>query len=368
MKKSAVLAAALAFLCASPAVADYKAEYKAYKTALESGDYGAALKHGEEAWRQAEAELGDHEKTAILAYNFAVLAYDFDRAKALAAFRRSLALTERSFGALPAADIRLGIANCDLALDVPNKEKAAALRSLLEAQVDTTPVTFNAAEGWRLAGLHELNAKKFNAAKKSSDKARAIAEKLSPQPKRLIAESLAIGGISRVIGNNSRTNSTIVEAVELLDRAIVMFPPQKSIDSFDPLFSEAMLWRFAIDAMAESEDREQALKRIDKELDADAMCRWEQSRPADCEIVWEARTPPRYSAEAIKKSLIGSVLVGYDLNETGVERSVLIGALNGDALSKAAIKSMATWKLKQPVPEACRKNHVTVFKFVIKYR
>ena len=63
------------------------------------------------------------------------------------------------------------------------------------------------------------------------------------------------------------------------------------------------------------------LERVDKELDADAMCRWEQSRPADCELDWAVREPPSYPKEALRKSLIGAVLLGYDLNDFGVERT-----------------------------------------------
>ncbi|NWG91690.1 MAG: hypothetical protein HXY21_04180 [Parvularculaceae bacterium] len=363
-----VLCALATFLSATPAAADYKSEYKLYRDAFEAGDLAGALEHSGAAWKLAEAEIGDHEKTAILAFNYANLVYDFDIAKAHEAYKRALSLTEAGIGALPVEDLRLAVSVSALALDVRDKDLANAAKPVLKArQASGAGNSFMDAEGWKQLAMYDLSARQYKDAKTSSDLARSIAEKLAPKPERLIAETLSISGVALVIGANSRTSARITEAIELLDRAIVMFPPQKDIDSVHPLFAQAMLWRLSIEALASSENRKGALKRVDKELDADAMSRWEQSRPADCELKWKKRLPPRFPAVALEKNQIAAVLVGYDLNETGVERTVLIAALNGETFSKPAIESMADWELEAPVREACRKNHITVFKFVIGY-
>lgn len=155
------------------------------------------------------------------------------------------------------------------------------------------------------------------------------------------------------------------EAAEQLDRAIVLFPPQKSIDDFHPLFGQAMAWRFSVKALAESEDLASALDTIDKDLDADAMCRWDQSRPANCKLDWETRSGLVYPRSGLNRGEVGSVLVGYDVNESGVERTVVIAGVNGEKFAEAATTAMKTWRLKEPVPAECRTNHLTTFSFIL---
>ena len=66
-----VMSVWLAPTVSSYAQNEHVVHYLAYNKALDDGDSIAATEHAEAAWRTAEAELGDHQTTAILAYNFA---------------------------------------------------------------------------------------------------------------------------------------------------------------------------------------------------------------------------------------------------------------------------------------------------------
>lgn len=367
MRQSALLI--LTVLCAaaaSGAAADYKSEYKLYAAAMNEGDVDAAIRHSEEAWKQGESEIGDNRTTAILAYNFANLVYEIDPARAIPAFERTLGLIDRALSELDVNDVRLALAAAKFAASKEDKTLAVDLENeISQFEASGRPFTFVAADALKNLALRDFHAAEYKSSARWAEKAAALGEALAPKPKGLLAISYAVAGISYG-ADPFRTPAKITKAAELLDRAIVLFPPQKDIKSIHPLFAQTMAWRFSVNAIAESERRSKALDRVDKELDADAMCRWEQARPADCEIKWKERKPGQYPEKAISKGYVGSVLVGYDLNDVGVENTVVIADVNGEALSPSVLESMRHWKLEEPPISECRKNHLTVVSFVLK--
>lgn len=363
-----LLAAILAALAGgiSAASAGYIDQYKKYDAAMKAGDLKDAIEASEAAWNDAEAELGENRLTAILAYNYGLLIYDYAPPKAAAAFARSRDLVARGVADLSPLEIDLALAASQFASRGGDGADRKALEAAISAaEFGKTAPTFFLAEAWKLIAQDDFIRDRNAGALKAAEKAIEYGKLLSPAPNRLFAVAYTIGGITTLL-KEPRTNATIVRAAEHLDRAIVLFEPQKSIDEFHPLFAKAMVWRASINALAETENQTKALGKIDKNLDADALCRWQIARPPHCTVEWDKRTPPRYPSRGLKNGSVGAVLVGYDLSETGVERAVLIGGVNGEEFAEAALQSTKNWTLKSAPPPECRKNHVIVFSFVIR--
>lgn len=58
------------------------------------------------------------------------------------------------------------------------------------------------------------------------------------------------------------------------------------------------------------------------------------------------------------------MLLGYELNETGVERVVVLSdGMGGKEFGEVAANAVKSWRLSKPVPKECWKNQTAVFKF-----
>jgi len=81
-----ILAVSIAFFLPAMAYQDQNSsetpthitEYKAYMAALDSDDRNAAARHRKAAWDAVEEAHGDHQLTAILAFNYAQLVFMSD--------------------------------------------------------------------------------------------------------------------------------------------------------------------------------------------------------------------------------------------------------------------------------------------------
>lgn len=361
------LCALTALAVATPAAADYKTRYDDYRKAFEAGDLAKAVDHTQKAWREAEIALGDHKTTAILALNYANVVYDTDPAKALAAFERALAITEKGIGALNAAELRLNIAVARVAADRRDDGDVDILHSMLDAHKESgAAATYYTAEGWKIIALSEFRKGRYYAARKASDRALVDAETLDPRPGRLIAEALTLGAVADLMNESRRDGKQIAEAIERLDRAIVMFPMQESIDTIDPLLAKALLWRATAGAIARSGGSSETLRSVDEDLDADARARMKMKDTPACPVDWERQDKPAYPAEAKNDDEVGAVLIGFDLLGDRIERTVVIAEHSGGAFKDAALSAMKTWRTKEPVSNICRKNHVIVFSFSLR--
>lgn len=380
-----LLLAALSFFSVS-AAADYKSEYKAYMAAIDAGDHAKALEHGEAAWRQAEGEIGDESTTAILAYNFARLAYDVAPASALAAFERATAITAQGKGPLSGPELSLTIADLKLRLDFENQARADALEDILKKEGDGVEA-LTTARAWRTLASAKLGTSDLLQSRNAADRAIERASQIQPREDRLLAESLIVGAIAR-LAKHERTERDIVEAVALFGEAFPLFPPQADIDHFDPLLARALSWRHSIWALIQSdemkpvidriygsetriptgEDLESAYKRAAGKENPGDWFRFAAPHPAGCdiEIRWLERKPPKYPRQALRKLNVGSILIGYDLNETGVERAVILADFPESGFGEAVVESMKEWRLAKPAAEECRKNHATHFAFIVR--
>jgi hypothetical protein len=378
-------AAAVCVIAAAPALADYKSEYKAYMAAINSGDAGAALNHGEAAWRQAEAEIGDNATTAILAYNYAVLAADVYPAKGVEAFNRAIELAETPAfaGAIPLQEALMRRAETRVRAEPDNDAFAKDLEALLSA-ADAGDATMIEAQamGWRSLAAIRISEKKLDRARKAADVSVALSAKLDSPDPRLQREALFLAGLARIAGD-MRTEQDVAEAIALFDRSALLFPPQRDIDHFDPLLAQAIAWRQSVKALAESyggtptiklgsrlpdgEDLKAAYERADAKSALEEEFFWETPHPEICRTadIWSERKPPSYPTRALRKGGIGAILVGYDVDGTGVSRTVVLADFTEAGFGAAAVASMKDWRLKPGLDPACWKNLTTIFMFVL---
>lgn len=385
MKIRLSAAAAVALLAVSPAFADYKSEYKDYKAAIESRNLEKALEHGEAAWREAETEIGETTTTAVLAYNYAMLAAFAEPAKAIEAFDRAIAIAQKNGdpGAIPLQEALLRRAEARVRVDLENGALAKDLEALLDAADPADEALVEAqALGWRTLAMFQIRSRQFNRAKVTADSGVALASRLDPPDRRLQREILFLAGLARVAGD-FRTETDVIEAIALFDRSAQLFPPQKDIDHFDPLLAQTVAWRQSVKALAESygstptiksgsrlpdgEDLKAAYEQANARSSLEDEFYWETPHPDGCVApdIWSERKPPSYPPRALRKGSIGAILVGYDVDGTGVTRTVVLADFAEAGFGAAAVESMKDWRLKPGLDPACWKNKITIFMFVI---
>ncbi|HXI86794.1 MAG TPA: hypothetical protein VNH64_05015 [Parvularculaceae bacterium] len=315
--------------------------------------------------------------------NYANLIAPHAPAKALEAYERALAITRKGMGELDPAELELRVAETGLTVDIENHERALALESLLANQ-PTAPgrISEALALGWFVLAQYNANKHKYSAAKSDADKAVEAASKLDPPYPSLLAQSLLLAGGVRIT-RPDRAEKDIIEAIALFDAAFPLFPPQADIDRFDPLLARLISWRQSVAALANAygstwktktgsrlptgEDLKSAFETAQARSTVESEVRWENPHPEYCDADdnWKSRELPNYPASAVNAGLIGGIVIGYDLNDTGVERTIVLADLEKAKFGKNAVEAMANWRLAKPLPEECRKNHLAIFSFTI---
>jgi len=376
----------LTSICAfavSAAAADYKSEYRSYNSAIAEGDRVAALTHGEAAWREAEAALGDAPTTAILAYNYAVLVAESNPSKSLEAFDRAIDIAQRSEDAIPLQEARLRRAEARVRAEFENKAYTDELNSLLAASDPTAAGSAAEAQalGWRTVAITKVTARQFNQGKSAADAGLKLGPRIEPPDLRLQRELLFLAGLTRV-ASDRRSEEDIVEAIALFDRAATLFPPQRDIDHFDPLLAKVIGWRETVGSIANSygatptirtgtrlpdgADLKSAYENAVARSSLEDLYRWQTTRPAACDAdIWEKRKPPHYPAIAARRGFIGAILIGHDLDGVGVSRTVVLTDFTDAGFGAVALDSMKHWRLKPGLDPACWKNNITIFTFIL---
>lgn len=349
-------------LAATPATAfaDHKSEYAAYRQALAAGDYAKAATHGEAAWRAAETEIGDTKQTAILAFNFAELVAVREPNKAIEPYERARALSQKIDARLVAEEINAGIDYASFAARPDDVALRDALENSLTARrTKSLPATPISAYGWLLLRAFEVRQKDGGDARRFSALALADAEELgeSDYPV-LVRTALTYGAIS-LIAERKRNAASLRLARQYLHRSIALFPPQASIDSFDPMLAQAFVWLRSLELIPEAREKSGATP-------PDPPVRWIDHTNDTCAAVEFAHIKkPRYPAPSKNRGVIGSAMIGYEMSADRVSRSVVIGEMYGSGFGQAVVEAMKSWKAKSPVAPQCAKNKVLFANFKI---
>jgi TonB family protein len=348
--------------------ADYLAEYRAYDEALAGGDHAAAARHALAAWKAAEEALGDHKTTGVLAYNYGQLVLFENPEAALPALARAKDLLEAGYAELPRADLDVYIAYAIFKVRGERKEYCEPLRiALLRRDETGAAPTVESARIWLELAVGYLNAGRFEAAKESASVAEAMIAAAAPLDYRARAQAITIQGAAALLPIN-RFLSSIDEAHAQFVRAANLFPPQKDIETFDPIFAKLIAWDYATHAALQSRGDWYRDKKIEENWPGFPPL-FEGEIPAEeCSGDWESRKAPSYPDKAAGHNYIGAAIVGFHLNDDGtVEGAKLLAEVPVDTFGKYALKAAEKWRHKLPLDPrpGCRRNLLTSFIFVM---
>lgn len=360
-------AALLAFSFALPvAAADYAEEYRQYNEALAAGDQEAATVHALAAWKGAEAALGDHRTTAILAYNYGQQVLFEAPSEALPALKRAKELQDAGVAALPVDDLRLYLAFAEFKVAGERGADAFDLRSAANKR-DSSNEKASAQSSyiWLELAKYDVAVEKYDVAADSAEKAEKSLEDAIPNDYRARAQAITLRGIAALLPITYVTYR-ISEAHSHFNRAIGMFPLQTSIDSFDPVLAQAIAWDRTAHAALYSKRIDYKARTIAETWPEMPLFLSRDVEFSECKPDWGERKPPQYPALAERNYYIGVALIGYHLNEDGAVRDARVLAEVPHAVfGETALESMSAWKVKDPskIPPECMTDLWTVFTF-----
>ncbi len=365
-------------IAAPAAHADYKAEYQAFRQALTAGDYAKVAAHGEAAWRAAEKEIGDSKATAVLAFNYAEHVVINSPQEALEPYARARAISAKTTTGLVMEDIDAGAAYAQLALRPEDKTLRMALETALDARrARSLPASPVSAYGWLSLVRFDWSADDKTDALRFADRALADAEAMgAPVDPVLMRTSLISAAVLRVSRRN-RDADSVGQAVAYLDRSFQYFPPQVSIDAFDPMLARAVVWRTSIYSLARSEGAEVVTgsrlpqgEDFDNSIEANATTRiedwikWRDPYPDTCpRVEWTKKPKVKFPDASAARNILGASLIGYELSGKGVSRAVVLGETYDSGFGAAAVKAMKDWETRDHFAPACAKNHTLTVSF-----
>ena len=347
--------------------------YKQYNDALAAGDFAAAAAAGEQAWRAAEGDLGDHQTTAILAYNYASLIYYGAPERAIEPLERVIAIVGEGSGMFGAEPPELMLAFARAAAD-DDRQLKTALRARLETAESTSPeTTILSARGWFIIGAEELSRRRFQGAVDAlSFSIRHFNDFKSYAPME-VATALIARGVAYV-GDKNRNNEDIVNANFDFNNAIALFPPQTSIETFDPLLATAVAWDAVARIAADSDNSEGLMpgsnfERKAPELAGDELIKWAEPRRrfSECQFDWKPRKRPSFPTADAARGIIGGVFLGYHIEGTKVVGArVLAEVPERSRFGERALSAISTWELETPLAnEACGRNMLITYHFIL---
>jgi Gram-negative bacterial TonB protein C-terminal len=371
---AALAAAAVTIMGAARAQDDpaYLAEYKAYNQAMSAGDREAAERHGLAAWQAAEEALGDNQLTGILAFNYGQLVIFTDPKAARTALRRAKKLQNDGVVELPETDLNLFLAYAEFAVSDGRWRQANQLRNALIAiEEKGAPTNSDIATMWYKLAFSDFSRKRYKHAIESASKAETAFLVSSPENYRQRANAILIGGAARLLPFPLTVDNTQAAHNEF-SRAQNLFPPQKDLDSFDPLLAQILGWDAAADAVLGSLGEEdypdhENIDQNDPTQYYSPIFEQEEKSDEECGVGWD-RDPPKYPSQAGWKGYIGAVIIGYNLSDdTLVHDARILAEVPTKIFGDAVLSNMETWRLAAPISNdpACRLNRLAHFTFMM---
>ncbi|MAW81864.1 MAG: hypothetical protein CMI63_16640 [Parvularcula sp.] len=366
--KFAGLCAAVILLCGQAAAEDqaYLEEFRAYTSALDEGDLEAALRHGYAAWQSAEAELGDDKLTAILAYNYGQLAIYSDPSKANIALARAKELAGAGLADLPKTELELYLAYTAFKLDEDSRRAGNALRDMLEQLVDNNaPPNRDTATMWYELASADMKNKRYRDARESASRAEAMIAAVFPDNYRTRAAAIMFQGVS-LLAPMPRKERTIIQAIEKFQEAVLLFPPQESIENFDGILAQIFAWQAAAKAVYLSNDFSR--RRLPEGTSEFDLFEGEHLSFEQCGGAWAEREPPNYPRRELFRGYVGAVLIGFNFaDDTNLHDVRILAEVPERSFGDAVLEEVSNWKLTAPLPDdaRCRKNKMTWVTFVI---
>jgi hypothetical protein len=369
------LTAALSVLAAYASATNTKAylvEYQAYTAALASGDNETAEIHGLAAWKAAEESLGDHRLTGILAFNYGRLIIFKATEKAAVPLRRASELQQTGLVELPQGALRLYLSYAEFAASGFDEGPAEELRETLDAVgLREGSLIRDIAPMWLQLTVRDLDARDYRKAERSAAKAEAAITKADPNASRELAEVILLGAVAS-LGRAPWKIDNLEAAIEQFDRARRLFPPQKDLDSFDPLLAQVMAWqRASRRTLREEMGWAPPYSEEDDLPPAPPIFQYQADDSLECgDLEWEEQASPRYPAGAWHHRYRGIVVLGYrlgdDLRVHGGR--VLAEIPPREQFGTASLAALSGWRVKSLPTGGSGCSYVRLFNFDFEYR
>lgn len=368
------LAAAIAVMVVSTGVAaqekTYLAEYKLYQEALAVGDAERAAEHGRAAWQAAEVELGDHNLTAVLAYNYGQIVLFTDTEEALEALKRVERLVKEGIGDIPKSELELYLAFSYFDRNGSSRRADRLRDALLAIEAEGIEPDEDIAVMWFLVATNDINNERYEKAVISAEKSEEAIRATAPNDRQFLASAILYLGVAKLVPW-PREPENIIAASNDFKRALPIFDLQEDVESFDPTLGQLLAWRAAADtAMASIGENVDDFERDpDQKSKYPVYFKIHQDRPDDCGIEWEERTPPKFPSSAASRGQIGAVLVVYDIGESNeLNNMQVLAAVPGDVFNDISLRAVKNWRIKTPPANhpGCRRHLVSQFSYVLR--
>jgi TonB family protein len=222
---------------------------------------------------------------------------------------------------------------------------------------------------WLNLATYDVKEEQYREARESAARAESVVRLVAPDSTYALAEAILLGAVAR-LAPYPRTAEDIRAARDGFDRAIRLFPPQKDLDSFDPLLAKLLAWDMAAGSLGETLGIEG-----DRDDESTAspprppLFEYQQDASVECaDVEWVERHAPAYPTRALREGMNGAVFLGYRLDEDlKVKDARVLAEVPVAKFGEMAVRALAEWQAKampsgDPV---CYRNLTTSILFVI---
>lgn len=362
----ALCAAALAAL-ASPAAATDEEIISLYEQSGQAWDAGRideAVRLGEAAWRQAEAEWGASEDTALLAEAL-VRQHLLSGANAAAVAPAARVVELVETGAAPSlssAEARLALTLARFDTSAASEESMQALQAALsEAEAANVPPGVYLWAGWLQLARARSGAEDWEQAQAAGENVMNVMDIAADVPDGARVEAAIITATAASTDRDyARSEAAFAWALNFIPARVV----QDGEDAPNPAWLTLAAYEHLAAAGRHSLGQESAagadIFNLD-EMDAGGdVC------PG---VTWgpDGRTPPVYPSDALMKGLIGSAFAEYELAADGTVRNAeILISIPDESFGEASLESMDAWRAEGEGLSGCvGKRLLTAFRFVL---
>lgn len=346
----------------------YTEHFQDYQAAEAAGDTANAILAAEAAWQAAETELGDHELTGILAYNYGSIVLATKPKSSKKPLIRAKKLHEKSISKLPIDKIKGYLAYVDY-VNLPGQDTAVKLREALSLSLDSNRAPqFEDAFMWAtMATLEAKQLRFWNAGPAAQMVVKSIESRRLEDKSRPALNNMLILRASTGLSGRDNSPKRITWALDDLDRVIESLGPQEDMKSADPIFVTALAWKAV--GLKKLEDQGDTIPDYNNMSFPGAVFISSQNKPDDCGTIWSDQREAKFKTSAaypqgLYPGYAGAVLISYNISKAGkVEDAKILTQVPNSELGSAALRAFKKWKLDQPPVDhpACRQNQIQSF-------
>ena len=339
----------------------YVKHFQSYQAAQAAGDTAKAIIAAKAAWDAAETELGDHELTGILAYNYGSSLLATDPKSSKKSLKRAKKLHEKGVAKLPINNIKGYLAYVDY-VEKPGQDTAVKLREALSFSLDNGIAELTDAFMWlNMASLEAKQLRFWNAEPAAHTVVQSIESRGLEEESRPALNNMLIIRAATGLSGRDKSSNRVTWAIDDLDRVLESLGNQKDVKSLDPVFVQALAWKAV--GLKMLEDQGASLE------DFEGLSLSPGKTKPNCEIVWSEQKEAKFRAspaypQGLYPGYAGAALISYNISNSGkIENARLITQVPNSELGSTALRAFKKWKIATPpnnTPE-CRKNQIASF-------